>query len=368
MATREGCRSSYNTNILVLLLATINAAISMLPNVLPRRMSNILTSKRPLNGRHLLSTQHRARLWQACIYTSVMYSVPVVGVTHKGNSQLYKLTTKHLRALTRQPAHLSHCTNLAVWEQLGLKPPAELAVQLLESFLTDLQCSRALQTDITNTEQLASYIQGMSNSFKQLPAHPSTSSAVLEHQGDKVACPECGQECVSENAMHIHCRLVHKYTPAHSTRTPTDFVPHIHAKLGLPQCSLCDRKFFRWGNLKAHIRSGACVALGGDSLIRHPNEDAQVQAEGPPPPTDSGFSAPPLPDLNQDEAETDLPLVLRQSFHRLLPSWDSFLRSPGSKQLLASRCVLCNMWIADAKHVKQHYHKVHHQEHPGPGG
>ena len=323
-----------------------------------------LDIKKALNGRHLLSISHRLRLWQACIYTSVMYSVPVVGVTNKGNSQLYKLTTKHLRALTGQPAHISHCPNRTIWDRSALKPPAELAVQLLENFLTDLRHSRSLQSDITNTAQLEDYVQNVIASFQSLPAHPPTHSAVLDHQGDKVPCPECGQECVSENAMRIHCKLVHKYTPAHSTRKPTVFVPHVHAKFGLPQCSLCDRKFFRWGNLKAHIRTGACVALGGDSLIRHPKEDEHLQAGRPSQSTADGLPAT-LPKNSEPEAfELNMPLVLRPSFLRVLPSWDSFLRTPGSKQLLTSRCVLCNMWIADAKHIKQHYHKVHHQEHP----
>ena len=321
-----------------------------------------LDIKKALNGRHLLSISHRLRLWQACIYTSVMYSVPVVGVTNKGNSQLYKLTTKHLRALTGQPAHTSHCPNRTIWDRSALKPPAELAVQLLENFLTDLRHSRSLQSDITNTAQLEDYVQNVIASFKSLPAHPPTHSAVLDHQGDKVPCPECGQECVSENAMRIHCKLVHKYTPAHSTRKPTVFVPHVHAKFGLPQCSLCDRKFFRWGNLKAHIRTGACVAC--DSLIRHPKEDEHLQAGRPSQSTADGLPAT-LPKNSEPEAfELNMPLVLRPSFLRVLPSWDSFLRTPGSKQLLNSRCVLCNMWIADAKHIKQHYHKVHHQEHP----
>ena len=287
-----------------------------------------------------------------------MYSVPVVGVAAKGYGKLYKLATRHLRALAKQPAHVSHCTNQQIWEQLGLKPPAALATQVLKTFLQGLQHSRSLQEDVTNTASNETYIKNVLASFGQLPVHPPTHSAVSDQQGAKAVCPECGQECISENAMRIHCKLVHKYTPAHSSRTPTTFVPHIHAKLGLPQCSLCDRKFFRWGNLKEHIRTGSCVKLGGDSLVRHPKENESHLTSGTPPPAEADKAPDFLQEGPKDETvnpDHALPLVLRPSFHALFPNWERFLRTPGSRQLLSSRCVICNMWIADAKHIKQHY-------------
>ena len=90
---------------------------------------------------------------------------------------------------------------------------------------------------------------------------PSTSAAALDSSHRPVPCPECGQQCVTENVTHVHCRLARAFLPERSICKPTDFVPHLRAGNGLPQCTLCSRKICRWSKLKAHIRSGASSRL-----------------------------------------------------------------------------------------------------------
>ena len=158
--------------------------------------------------------------------------------------------------------------------------------------------------------------------------------------------------------MRIHCQLQHSVLPTHSTRTPTTFIAHTHAKNGLPQCSLCSLRFFRWGNLKEHIRTGACEKLGGDAAIRYPHKSVdadppQQQLAEAVPASSKDDSVEPVGELASQQSV--MPLALRPSFRTALHQWDQQLRTAAMRKGLAQYCVLCGMWIADTKHVKQHY-------------
>ena len=76
--------------------------------------------RKVLNGRGPLSAGHKLRLWQACICTSLIYSLDVVGLTPAGARRVLALATKHVRAILRQPAHITHMTNTEVWQAAAL--------------------------------------------------------------------------------------------------------------------------------------------------------------------------------------------------------------------------------------------------------
>ena len=322
--------------------------------------------RRVLNGRHVLTIRQRTSLWRSCIYSSLAYSIPVVGLTPKSNQKLYVQTTRHLRAIARQPAHLHHTPNRAIWEDSGLSPPASLAQQLLQKHRDKLAIRSITHPDITNNPQMIAYVDSLLDSLKHLPIHPATAQYTDATTVCTIECPLCPQRFATENAMRIHCQLQHSMLPAHSTRTPTTFIPHIHAKNGLPQCSLCSRKFYRWGNLKEHIRSGACEKLGGDAAVRYPHKPApqddpprQTLTEAVP----EGSKIDPTEPVPEPQQQ-NLPLALRPSFREALHQWDQQLRTTVMRRELAQYCVLCGMWIADTRHVKQHYNKTHHPAMP----
>ena len=320
--------------------------------------------RRILNGRHVLTIKQRTSLWRSCIYSSLIYSLPVVGLTPKSNKKLYTQATRHLRAIARQPAHLHHTPNRSIWEASGLQPPAALAQQLLQTHRDKLAQNSIHSPDITNSVDTIAYVDSLLERFGHLPIHPLAAS--YHHNPDDCThtCPQCQQQFPTENAMRIHCKLQHSVLPEHSTRTPTDFIAHVHAKDGLPQCSLCLRRFYRWGNLKAHIRTGACEKLGGDAAVRYPAKEvtpaepqqSTVTESTQAPPTPSGPKA-----TETEPQQSALPLVLRPTFHAALHNWERQLSTADARKELAQYCVLCGMWIADNKHVKQHHNKAHHQ-------
>ena len=66
----------------------------------------------------------------------------------------------------------------------------------------------------------------------------------------------------------------------------------------------------------------------------------------------------------QKAAEMQVPLICQQSFKNSLHCWDKLLDDRLFRNRLRSYCVVCGMWIADAKHLKQHFNKVHQATYP----
>ena len=152
--------------------------------------------------------------------------------------------------------------------------------------------------------------------------------------------------------MRIHSKPAHQHLPEHSTRTPTVFQSHLHAYAGMPQRRLCERQFYRRSHLKHHIESGACPKLGGDSLVRSPYDAEQGPAPVAESPTahDASF---------EGENVEHLPLILRKAFIRRLDHWEHWLSVPSLLKELRHYCSLCHQWVADFRHVKQHFNRAH---------
>ncbi|CAE7458256.1 Pol [Symbiodinium sp. CCMP2456] len=248
-----------------------------------------------LNGAHALDTDHRIRLWKACVCSSVMYSQHVVGVTAKTLKRLTTVLTRHLRAILRVPAHLTHVTNQAVWHQASLPMPGWTIQCALLQHQTKLQQTAASGTDITSTPQALAHVDILAGRLEAL---------LLE------AAQTLATEAVS--------------------------APSI----SMPACRLCQRQFFRWTHLKLHIETGACAALGGDSMIRAPPLEAHAPAPIKPPPT-AGLA------VFAEENVMHLPLIKRQAFLASLGNWEKWLSVPELRQELKNYCSICHMMYGD---------------------
>ena len=67
-------------------------------------------------------------------------------------------------------------------------------------------------------------------------------------------------------------------------------------------------------------------------------------------------------------AQNAEPVISDSSFLSKLDSWDQHLNCRRMRARLQSRCVVCGMWIADGKHIKQHYNRTHHHDFPNALG
>ena len=140
-----------------------------------------------------------------------------------------------------------------------------------------------------------------------------------------------------------------------------------HAVNGLPTCKLCHRNFTKWQHLKIHIENGSCMALGGDSMKLHPpSEDNPAMSRPVQETSAADLTARAYTGTESQEhaAQNAVPLIEDESFISKLASWDQFLNCRQMRARLQSRCVVCGMWIAGGKHLKQHYNRIHHQDFP----
>ncbi|CAE7628398.1 jockey\pol [Symbiodinium sp. CCMP2456] len=221
--------------------------------------------RRALNGQHALLAAHRVSLWRSCVYTSALYSLPFVGCHERSLEALDRALVKHLRAILRIPAHISHITNTEVWAQAQVDRPLVAILRQLKAHVDKRRAQYQTAPDITAEAKALNYASDLIRFFESLlrrETGASPESGSMMASSAPVPCTVCDKSFTTLNAMRIHCKLQHGYLPEHP-RVPTRFDAAMHSVGGLPECKLCRRRFFRWQQLQKHIETGACSALGG---------------------------------------------------------------------------------------------------------
>ena len=182
-----------------------------------------------LNGSRRLDTHHRIRLWRACVCTSVLYSQHIVGVTSNSLQKLTTLLTRHLRAILRVPAHLTHVTNHAVWSQANLPLPGWQLQHALQVHHKRLLHKQSATPDITTTPQALEFLDQQAGRLEAVLLKAAKTLVSESSAMPLVNCPKCDQAFATENAMRIHCSLQHKHLPQIQTKIPTTFCPATHS-------------------------------------------------------------------------------------------------------------------------------------------
>ena len=322
-----------------------------------------------LNGRGPLSIKYRLRLWQACIPPSLTYSLEATGCTSKGLQRIKIVATRHLRAILREPAHLHHVKTSDIWERAKLPTPE----QSILARMTKLRANRNpahnphgpdLITNAQVVEQLSSLIAMQPLEHQDLT--PPEEAQPTPNTG--FACAHCDLVLPTAHARLIHYAIKHpEATTTEAPRPQIIFHAPDHAINGLPTCKLCHRNFTKWQQLKLHIEKGSCIGLEGDSMkLSPPTEDNQAMRNPVQEPavkivTARAYEGPESQELAERNPQ---PIITDPSFLSKLDSWDQHLNCRRMRARLQSRCVVCGMWIADGKHIKQHYNRTHHHDFP----
>ena len=330
--------------------------------------------RKVLNGCNPLTVKQRLRLWLACINSSLLYSLEAVGCSLKGLRKLYILTTRHLRAILKQPVHISHIISVAIWATAGLHPP-EVQIALRMQRLREAKdpaysCTGA---DLISNMEVYQQLTGL------LAQHGVLQSRLEEERATNpvadsdhepligVTCPHCDKTVPTPHALKIHIGLQHKDQQAAQPAPRVSFSAPQHAVDGMPTCRLCCRSFTKWRQLKLHMERRSCPKLGGSSfLLSPPTSDNHLM----PGPTASSASTNPRPEVETSTVASSAkneayePLISQSKFHARLANWEALLTCRDTKAQLSCRCVLCGMWVAAPKHMKQHYNKTHHSSHP----
>ena len=307
--------------------------------------------QRALTGRHVVSSAHRVRLWDACVSTSLLYSLPAVGLTEPSLRRLETRMLKHLRAILRLPAHLTRARNEDVWQQAQVDPPGPRVLQALASFRAKLEDRARQAPDITTDPALLEHVRSEEQRLRHLlQARAPLEAPCRPPDAGGWQCPHCAHIAPTSHALRIHCGLYHPEGPKTTVGQATAFDPTQHAVGGLPHCRLCGRQFKKWQNLRRHIEEGTCAALGGSSFVQQPR--AEVEQRPAPPEQETPPDAPAAEPQNT-------PLVLRPFFLKTWSRWDTLLAHPALRHELTRHCVICQMFIMDTKHIKQHIRRMH---------
>ena len=326
-----------------------------------------------LNGRGPLSIKYRLRLWQACIPPSITYSLEATGCTCKGLQRIKVVATRHLRAILREPAHLHHVSTSDIWERARLPTPEQSILARMTKLRSQRSpdyhpCGPDLVVNDRVAAQLSAQIAHLQEAIRQLAQQGlSVPEEAQPSPNPGFACAHC------DLVLPAHARLIHSAIKHAEAPAPTDprLKPQFHAPdhsvNGLPTCKLCHRNFTKWQQLKLHIENGSCIGLGGDSMkLSPPAEDNQAMRN---PVTEAQAVTATArayegPESQEQAAQNAIPIITDPSFLSKLNAWDQHLNCRHTRARLQSRCVVCGMWIADGKHLKQHYNKVHHHDFP----
>ena len=104
--------------------------------------------------------------------------------------------------------------------------------------------------------------------------------------------------------------------------------------------------------------SRGLAAPWGESFVQNPHAEVDVRAEP------AAQDRP--PSAAEQRGPTELqnaPLIERPFFVRSWQQWDTLLKHSALRTELLHHCSLCQMWVADHQHLKQHIRRAHPHEH-----
>ena len=306
---------------------------------------NTYTRLKPfLRSRKRLSLLGRLRMWWACVWSSMRYALPSVGVTGAGATTLRGLVATHMRALAVSPRHLTGESTELLFARLGVRDPVCMIEALAQQQETRLQqcIVQGLGGNVV-TQDMLQQAEWSRELWQQHAASDSRSHMRLqrlEQAEEGWPCPHCGLYFISELAVtthigHQHAELHQKVKDAVGEMRPEDMGIN-----GMPTCRFCMKKHHSWQTLKRHIQQGRCRVLHDRVIDGTPIVAAAADDSNP---------AAPKPLAQQHE------LLQRLTDHQL----DGNMIANEVRAQIIQNCGICGQWIADARQVKQHIRQSH---------
>ena len=290
--------------------------------------------RRVLTSHSDLSLRVRIRLWTTCIGTCLYYGLESSGVTLSGLQKIRVLVQKQLRAIARQPTHITHVSNKALLDDLGVTEPG---THLRQKAHAALERWRQSSTDQDNPSIKAQAIIGdwrqrILSQFEDMLQQEQTAGRSL------LACPHCGKECLSKTVLGSHIAQMHS-----EVERPV-FDRALHSIGGVPQCSGCKAVLSTWARLQKHIEHGACPF----PVSRRPS--AVIADEKPPDHSGKTNSA----------AAQDQPMLQQIAVKEYLQAhgWQNMILDRQWIKL-SQWCCICGTWCASNRAVKMHLAKSH---------
>ena len=204
------------------------------------RLGRGLRSKR-------LQLRQRARLYVACVRSSLLYGMTAVGVTGHVVRKLDQFDSRALHSLARSPAFLSHESSEALRKRLNVSSPSHVLHQALERRV-------AKSSDAQELQWFTAKLQEVQDVLALASSSSNLRSADVQ---EGVACPDCGIYFPSFRIMRSHRARSHKQ---HALKVQVGVLAaqdYVAGGVdGMPTCRWCRRIFTRVEDLKKHLRKG----------------------------------------------------------------------------------------------------------------
>ena len=314
-------------------------------------------------SRHGLFKQDRLRIWFSSVPPTLLYGLAATGLPTAGGRQLRNIYMRHLRAILRCPAHLSHVSNRDVLARA--KFPDICAILEKEMHRLAHNVQRLAQNDsFMVSEILQGHVQFVCNTLRAgcLTAEQASSSCqTLVGPESMFECRYCG------HFFATHCLRRSHESRAHGCRTPQPspdtqtFDRWKHSVDGMPTCRHCGHQFRKWHNLQKHIVKRQCRALRANAqpvvAIPQPSDEIKV----PPDPEPVFPTCEPPADCPQTAQDDLLPLVHRPSIRSILAQsgWHALLHCQEMRLELEHHCPFCRQWCMDQAAIKRHMTQQH---------
>ena len=317
-------------------------------------------------SKHGLFKQDQLRIWFSSVPPTLLYGLAAAGLPRAGGKQLRNLYMRHLRAILRRPAHLSHLSNREVLAKAHL--PDICAILDKEMSRLAHNVSRLAQQDsFLVSDNLHKHMQFVRDSLHAgcLTTEPTSQSSYSgvgqEHMFD---CRYCGRFFATHCLRRSHESRAHQAKTPHPSTTAQTFDRWKHSVDGMPTCKHCGHQFRKWHNLKKHIIKHQCRVLG----VHDQRESVPVPVSIPCGPTVANVTpetSDPVAHSTEATAEhppaDPLPLIRRPSIRSLLhkSGWHALLQCRELQVELEHHCPFCRQWCMDQAAIKRHMTQQH---------
>ena len=151
-----------------------------------------------LCGKHGLSEKHRLQMWRVTIFPCLLYAIDSIKLTSALLQPLHTFAMKNIRAITRQPVHLSRISDDDLLNNLRLPSVVDtLQATCKRNIATESQAQ--FYTSLTWLKDCQQALFEIRTGLTVLPRH------IVPH-----ACPICGVYFDNRRAVKTH--IIKKHT------------------------------------------------------------------------------------------------------------------------------------------------------------
>ena len=121
-------------------------------------------------------------------------------MTLSGLHKIRVLVQKHIRAISRQPAHLTHVSNQELLDKLGVAEPGSYIRDRVAKLVVRWRGNFDSETcvPIKASQTIMDWRQRNLSSLEQILQREGTEGRLF------LRCPRCGQECANKTVLGSH--------------------------------------------------------------------------------------------------------------------------------------------------------------------